>query len=173
MPREEARAALAWDQDRYYVLFGNNPRRKVKNFPLAQAAIERLRARGIPAELMVASGLPQTMLVQYINASNALILTSISEGSPNIVKEAMACNVPVVATEVGDVHQLIHRTQGCSVCPHDPEVLAEKLEQALHWTGPTTGRTDVAYVDRSVIAQQVLVVYEHVLRKKAQHAYVP
>ncbi len=168
IPRAEARAALSWDQDRYYVLFGNNPQRPVKNYPLAQAAIECLRARGVTAELVVASGLPQTTLVQYINASNAVILSSISEGSPNIVKEAMACNVPVVATNVGDVYQLIGRTQGCSVCSHDPEALAAGLKQALRWAGPTTGRTDAAYVERSVVAQQVLAVYEQVLRKKSK-----
>ena len=166
IPRAEARIALGWDQDRYYVLFGNNPRRPVKNFPLAQAAIERLHARGITAELVVASGLAQTTLVLYINASNALILPSISEGSPNIVKEAMACNVPVVATNVGDVSQLIGRTQGCSICSHDPEALAAGLEQALLWKGPTTGRIDAAYVERSAVAQQVLAVYEQVVRKR-------
>ncbi len=173
IPRAEARAALGWDQDRNYVLFGNNPRRQVKNFPLAQAAIECLRARGVTAELVVASGLPQTTFVQYINASNVVILSSIFEGSPNIVKEAMACSVPVVATDVGDVTQLIGRTQGCSVCPYNPEALAAGLEQALCWTGPTTGRTDVAHVERSVVAQQVLAVYEQVLRKKGQHARNP
>src|SRR5205085_11535463 len=63
-------------------------------------------------------------VVQYINACNALILPSIAEGSPNIVKETMACNVPVVATNVGDVAQVIGRTQGCSVCDSNPEALA-------------------------------------------------
>ncbi len=164
IPRSEARDALGWDRHRFYVLFGNNPGRQVKNFPLARAAIECLRARGVTAELVVASGLPQTTLVQYINASNAVILSSISEGSPNIVKEAMACNVPVVATNVGDVYKLIGHTQGCSVCQHDAESLAAGLEQALHWAGPTTGRVDVAHVERSAIAQHVLAVYERISR---------
>ena len=127
IPRAEARTVLGWDQDRYYVLFGNDPQRPVKNYPLAQAAVERLRARGVTAELVVASGLPQTILVQYINACNALILSSISEGSPNIVKEAMACNVPVVSTDVGDVFEVIGRTRGCRVCAHNPDSLAEAL----------------------------------------------
>src|SRR5215471_15706694 len=87
IPRAEARAILRWDQDRYYILFGNDPQIPRKNFPLAQTAIERLRARGVSAELVVANGLPQTRVVQYINACNALLLPSIVEGSPNIVKE--------------------------------------------------------------------------------------
>ena len=169
IPRTEARAALGWDQDRYYVLFGNDPRIPVKNYPLAQAAIERLYAKGIAAELVVANGLPQTKVVQYMNASNALILTSIAEGSPNVVKEAMSCNVPVVATNVGDVAQVIGKTKGCSVCPSDPDVIATALEDAFRHTEPTTGRTDIAHLDSAVIVKQILALYEQATRKKIKH----
>jgi len=168
IPRAQARTALGWDPDRYYVLFGNDPKIPVKNFPLAQVAIECLRARGISAELVVANGLPQTTVVQYINASNALILPSIAEGSPNIVKEAMACNVPVVSTDVGDVAQIISRTKGCSVCPRDPDSLALALERALQHTEPTTGRSDIAQLDRRIVAKQVIAVYEKVTGKKVR-----
>jgi teichuronic acid biosynthesis glycosyltransferase TuaC len=167
LPRAEVRAALGWDLDRYYVLFGNDPAIAVKNFPLAQAAIECLRARGLDAELVVAKGLPQTTVVQYINACNALILPSIAEGSPNIVKETMACNVPVVATNVGDVAQVIGRTQGCSVCDSNPEALAAGLEQALLLRGPTTGRRDIQHLDSATVAQQVIAVYTQVTQKRA------
>lgn len=166
IPRAEARAILGWDQDRYYVLFGNDPRIPVKNFPLAQAAIECLRARGISAELVIAWGLPQTKVVHYINASNALILSSFTEGSPNIVKETMACNVPVVATNVGDTAQVIGRTRGCKVCSFDPQELAAALEQALRHTGPTTGRSDIMHLDSRIVAKQVIALYKKAIGKK-------
>jgi glycosyltransferase involved in cell wall biosynthesis len=167
IPRHEARARLGWDPDRYYVVFGNNPDIPVKGFPLAQAAVAALARRGIQAELAVASGLPQSTFAWYINAGNVLLLASIAEGSPNVVKEAMACNVPVVATDVGDVADIIGRTEGCTVCPHDPEILAEGLERALRHTGPTTGREDARPVDRRIIAQRIIAVYEQVLKRKA------
>ena len=160
IPRSEARANLGWDQDRYYVVFANNPEIPVKNFSLARAAIERLHERGMTAELVVANGLPQTKVVEYINASNALILPSIAEGSPNVVREAMACNVPVVATNVGDVAQVIGHTKGCSVCPHDPDALATGLEIALRHTEPTTGRIDTSHLSSSAIAKQLIAMYE-------------
>jgi len=166
MPRAEARAALGWNQDRYYILFGNDPKRPVKNFPLAQTAIERLHARGVSTELVVANGLPQTTLVLYINASNALILPSICEGSPNIVKEAMACNVPVVATNVGDVAQVIGHTKGCSVCLSDPDSLAAALEEALRHTEPTTGRIDIKHLENAIVARQIIAVYEQIKYKR-------
>jgi teichuronic acid biosynthesis glycosyltransferase TuaC len=162
IPRTEARDTLGWDQDRYYVLFANNPKIPKKGFQLARNAIERLRDRGVLAELVVANGLSQTHVVQCINASDALILPSIHEGSPNVVKETMACNVPIVATDVGDVSQVIGHTQGCKVCPADPDALAIALEEALAHREPTTGRADIAHLECSVIAKRVIAVYEKV-----------
>lgn len=165
IPRAEARTALGWNADRYYVLFGNNPDIPRKGFDLARAAVEQLRAKGVPVELVVGNGLPQTELLQYINASNALILTSLSEGSPNIVKEAMACNIPVVATNVGDVVDIVGQTQGCSVCSRAPDDVAQGIERALQHSGPTTGRTDISHLERSLVAKQVIAVYESVIQK--------
>ena len=165
IPRSEARKALGWDPDRYYVLFGNNPKIPAKNFQLAQAAVERLIGKGMPVELVVACGLPQSKVVQYMNASNALILPSLAEGSPNIVKETMACGVPVVAANVGDVEQVIGHTQGCKVCPYDLDAFAAGLEEAFQHTEPTTGRMDIKHLDRKVIAKQVIAVYEQILHK--------
>lgn len=172
IPRLLARTTLGWDQDRCYVLFGNDPQRTVKNFPLAQAAVERLRERGVDAELVVASGLPHEKVALYINASNVLILTSFTEGSPNIVKETMACNVPVVSTDVGDVAQIIGRTKGCTVCPFDAGALATALEEAILHPEPTTGRTDIQRLDSAVVARQVIAIYEKVTSKKEVNVFM-
>lgn len=166
IPRPEARTQLGWKPDCFYILFGNDPRIPVKNFPLAQATIERLHSWGISAELVIANGLPQTQVVLYMNASNALLLSSLAEGSPNIVKEAMACNIPVVSTDVGDVSQVIGHTKGCAVCPHDSDALAAALEQILQHPEPTTGRKDIVHLDRRVVAKQVIAVYEKAASKK-------
>ncbi len=168
--RSEARAALGWKEDGDYVLFANDPQITVKNYALAQAAIERLRARRIDAELVVANGLPQTTVVQYMNASNTLILSSLAEGSPNVVKETMACNVPVVATDVGDVSEVIGQTKGCKVCAFDADALATALEEAIRHSEPTSGRSDIVHLDRRVVARQVIEVYERAMRKKGIRA---
>jgi glycosyltransferase involved in cell wall biosynthesis len=172
LARVQARAALRWDPDRYYVLFSNNPQIPVKNFALAQAAIEHLRELGMNAELVVANGLPHDTVVQYMNASNALLLSSVAEGSPNVVKEAMACNVPVVSTNVGDVADVIGKTEGCSVCSHDAEALAEGLEKALRHSKRTTGREDIQHLDSAVVAQQVINVYKKAIGKYVEDGEV-
>lgn len=163
IPRAEVRTTLGWDQERNYVVFCNNPDIPVKNFKLAQAAIEKLHERGVEAELIVANGISHETVMQYMNASNAVILSSVAEGSPNVVKEAMACNVPVVSTDVGDVREVIGRTEGCSVCPHDAEALAAGLERAIQHNGPTTGRDDIQYLDNARIAQRLIALYRKVL----------
>ena len=173
MPRSEARALLGWDQENYYIVFANNPVIPVKNFKLAQAAIERLRERGIEAELKVATGLPQVKVVQYINASNALILPSIAEGAPNVVKEAMACNVPVVATNVGDVEQVISQTEGCSVCARDADAMAEGLKKALLHTERTTGRADILQSGHMITLKHVLAMYELAVQKRNKRKVQP
>lgn len=165
VPRAEARAKLGWNPDGYYILFANDPGLPVKDYPLAQAAVARLRAKGAPAELVTANGQPHESMVWCINASNALLLTSIHEGSPNVVKEAMACNVPVVATNVGDVEQVIGQTGGCYICPRDADTIAEKLLKALQRDAPTTGRDDIAYLECSVVAQRIVEVYEYASRQ--------
>lgn len=161
VPRAEARAALVWKPDGYIILFANDPRIPVKDYPLARAAVERLREIGVPAELMTAHGLPHESMTWCINASNALLLTSRHEGSPNVVKEAMACNVPVVATAVGDVEQVIGHTAGCYTSPRDVDELAQKLQKALQRESPTTGREDIAHLECSVVARKVIEVYEY------------
>ncbi|GCE25385.1 hypothetical protein KDA_08690 [Dictyobacter alpinus] len=167
VPRSEIRAELGWDQDKYYVLFSNNPRIPVKNFALAKAAVERVREKGVDIELVVATGLPHETVVKYMNASNALILSSHAEGSPNVVKEAMACNVPVVGTDVGDVRDVIEHTAGCTVCtPNNVEEMASGIEVALAHTERTTGRADTQHLDGSVIAQRIIDVYEKATKMK-------
>jgi glycosyltransferase involved in cell wall biosynthesis len=150
LPRAEIRAELGWRPDGFYILFGNDPALYRKGFTLAQDALACLKLRGLPAELVVANGLPQTQLVRYLNACNALILPSLIEGSPNVVKEAMACNVPVVSSDVGDVS------------------FADALELAWQHTEPTTGRHDIAHLEHTVVAQQVIAVYQQALARKTK-----
>lgn len=166
LSRDEARRALGWEQGKYYVLFANDPTIPVKNSALACLALRRLADRGINAELMIVHGQSQDLVMRSMNASNVLLLPSLAEGSPNVVKEAMACNLPVVATNVGDVAQVIGHTAGCSVCAPDADELAAALATALLHTGPTTGRNDIMHLESSLIAERVLELYRQALNRK-------
>jgi len=122
-----------------------------------------LQERNLDVELVVASGLSQEQVMLYLNAANVLILTSINEGSPNVVKEAMACNIPVVSTDVGDVSLVIEHTEGCFICSAISIALADGLQLALAHTESTTGRADIAHLENSQVACRVLDAYAYAI----------
>lgn len=163
-PQPEAQARLGLGPGRLYVLFAASPRNPVKRFDLAQAAMQRLDA-SFRAELIVASGLDPRRMPDYMNACDVLLLTSSHEGSPNVVKEALACNLPVVSTDVGDVAERIRSVEGCFLCAGpDPQTLAAALSQALRRRQRVIGRAAVDVLDETLLTRRVIGVYERALR---------
>ena len=72
-------------------------------------------------------------VVELLNSSSCLLLTSRWEGSPNIVKEAMACNLPIVSTNVGDVKWLLDEVEGCFVVDHNENEIGNAILNALNF----------------------------------------
>src|SRR5207245_7576658 len=95
MPREEARGRLGLPRTDHLVLFVGNPNLARKRYALAQRAVAILN-RSLPAQLIVGWGVPHTDIPILMSACDALVFTSMQEGSPNAVKEALACDLPVV-----------------------------------------------------------------------------
>jgi glycosyltransferase involved in cell wall biosynthesis len=83
-----------------------------------------------------------------------------------VIKEAMACNLPVVSVPVGDVPEVIGGTDGCFLCSQDPPDIAEKLGLALRRSGRTSGREKTASLEKSGIAQRILTLYQEVVYEK-------
>jgi teichuronic acid biosynthesis glycosyltransferase TuaC len=164
--RDTARAALNLKPDKKYLLFAANPDIPVKRFLLARAVADRLRQQDPLFELLVVYQEPQARLALYMNACDALILSSYQEGSPNVVKQAMACNLPVVATDVGDVRDLIGNTEGCYICKPQVGDFAGCLSRILRYRRRTEGRERVRNLDRSVVAEKLISVYEETLRRR-------
>ncbi|MFW5795405.1 MAG: glycosyltransferase family 4 protein, partial [Bacillota bacterium] len=106
------------------VLFAADPSRESKNFSLAKKAMKQ-----IPGKLLVVYNKPHEEIIETILKTDVLLLTSRWEGSPNIIKEAMACNTPVVATDVGDIRWLFGNEPGHFICSFDPEDVAQKIEK--------------------------------------------
>src|SRR5436309_1535443 len=163
--REQARAVLGLDSGKRYLLFATNPRVEVKRFPLAKAAANALARHDTRVEMLVVSHEPQTRLALYMSACDALVFPSFQEGSPNIVKQAMACNLPIVATDVGDVAQVLAGTDGCFVVEPEPQAFADRLEEIVRCRARTDGRERVRHLDSPVVASRVLSVYEQVVER--------
>jgi teichuronic acid biosynthesis glycosyltransferase TuaC len=165
IPRLEARRQLGWDPDEPTVLFAGDPRIPRKNHPLAVRACE-LAAASIPGtRLRVASGLDPAHVPLMMSAADVLLLTSRLEGSPNVVKEAMAAELPVVSTPVGDVEERVDGVDGCYVRPHDAEALGDALVAALRHGRAPGARDAVAGVALEAVARRVIGVYQSVLAR--------
>jgi glycosyltransferase involved in cell wall biosynthesis len=166
--RDAARRTLGLAPDKKYILFAANPATAVKRFPLAREAVARLKSQDPSAELLVVFKETQPRLALYMSASDALVFPSFQEGSPNIVKQAMACNLPIVATEVGDVRDVIGGTDGCYICEPSAREFAEKLSKLLESPMRTRGREHVRHFAPPRVAKRLIRVYEDTLRQRAE-----
>ncbi len=163
------RDELGLEKDKKYVLFLGDPSNVNKNIALVEGALDILSPPD--TELLVRYKVSHDEVVKYLNTVDVFVLCSYSEGSPNVVKEAMACNCPMVVTDVGDAAQVVGSTAGCYVSPSfEPEDFAAKLKLALRFaekTGRTKGRENLVKqgLDAASIARKIISVYNITLNK--------
>ena len=160
LPKIVAREKLKIDKNIHMAIFVSDPNRKEKNYPTAKSAVNLLSN---PVELRVVHDVTQEILNLYYNAADLLLFTSIKEGSPNVIKEAMACNCPIVATAVGDVAEIISGTDGCYIVSNHPQDIAEKIKKVLQFNRRTQGRKNISHLESSQIADQIINIYKMVL----------
>jgi len=176
MPAADARAALGLPQEAKLVLFVGM-RRPEKRLDLAEAAVAEVQARqaqGAPGQttfpgiaqdvrLVVAHNEPHDRIPLYMNACDVLILASDGEGSPMVIKEAMACSLPIVSVDVGDVATVIGGTDGCYVVAREVPALADALTSALRFGRRTEGRAAIMPLSLDAIAARIEDIYRDVL----------
>ncbi|MBN1230773.1 MAG: glycosyltransferase [Anaerolineales bacterium] len=153
------RAELGFNSDTRYVLFPYNPSRPEKNFHLINAAVQELTQRGYPVELITVFGQPPRVIARYMNACDAFVLVSEHEGSPAAVREALACRLPIIANDVGDVRSLIETIPGCALCRKDTHDIAEKLDQVLRKPQRLQLSGDLPFPSRQQINQNLHDLY--------------
>jgi teichuronic acid biosynthesis glycosyltransferase TuaC len=165
-----ARTRLGLPHDERLILFVGRTNHGRKRGYLAEKAVEILN-RSLDAKLVVAWAIPHTDIPLYMSACDALIFTSMQEGSPNVVKEALACNLPVVSVRVGDVESRIEGIEGCELCENDdPETIAAALKRVLLRGGRTRGRETVLGLDENTTTERVIDIYQSVLSVRKEPA---
>jgi glycosyltransferase involved in cell wall biosynthesis len=122
------RERLGWQPADFHVLFATSEGDPVKRPGLARAAVSLLDAKHGHVKFHVLCGTPNSEVPYWLNAADVLFLTSKHEGSPTIVKEALACGLPIVSVPVGDVPERIAGINGCHLAESEPEDLARKLD---------------------------------------------
>jgi teichuronic acid biosynthesis glycosyltransferase TuaC len=162
MDQSECQHYLGWDTNKKHLLFAADPKRRDKNFLLAKTAIEFLNNKEV--QLHFLDNVKHIDVPKYMNASDVVLLSSPYEGSPNVIKEAMACNSPIVTTDVGDVREVIGNTRGCFIVGFDPESFAWGIEKALSWGKRTSGRERVQHLESSIIANRIIDLYKETIK---------
>ena len=171
IPRDEAREHLGLPREGRHILFVGDPADPRKRYDLAREAVKRLnRNRG--AALVIGWRVPHDKMPFYMNACDALVFTSREEGSPNAVKEALACDLPVVSVAVADVPLRLQGIPGCEVCADDsPETIAAALDRTLRGDARCGGRGREAarQLDERLLTARVMEIYESVLARTNGH----
>lgn len=159
--KAEARRLMGLDPSGKYVLFAGAFDNPVKNAPLAKAAMELVPE----AKLLELKGYTRTQVATLMQAVDAFLMTSLTEGSPQVIKEAMACSCPIVSVDVGDVRERTEGIGGCYISDRDPEMLAHFIKNALTYAGRPQGRSAIEKngLSNDVIATRIISVYERIL----------
>lgn len=162
LDRKHCREQLGWDQDAFHVLFQatGDP---VKRPELASAAVERLRESGVKIELHYLRGVEYDQVPVWLNASDALLVTSHHEGSPTIVKESLACNLPIVSVPVGDIPRMIQGVEGCYLSPPDALELAASLQKVRMYTARIAGGARAHDISADHCAGRLVQFYKQVV----------
>ncbi len=164
--REEARKILNLTTGKPYVLFSGAFDIEVKNAPLAKETVALLNDSTV--ELLELKGYSRKEVTLLMCAADAILMTSFTEGSPQVIKEALACGCPIVSVDVGDVKERVDGVEGCYVsATREPQELAGLLQKAMAFEGKTKGREKLLAdgLDNRIVAKRLMEIFESVCRK--------
>ena len=165
--KEEARRRMGLTPDKKYVLFAGAFDNAVKNAPLAKESVALLQDDQV--ELLELKGCSRDEVNLLMCAADAFLMTSHTEGSPQVIKEAMACGCPIVSVDVGDVKERVDGLEGCCVAKtRNPEELAELLRIVIGFERKTKGRERLVAdgLDNRLVTKQLIGIYKNVLRNE-------
>ncbi|MDY0319916.1 MAG: glycosyltransferase family 4 protein, partial [Candidatus Cloacimonadaceae bacterium] len=163
MDRLVCRKQVNWSPDKLIVLFAADPSRDEKNYPLAEHSIRGLENENV--DMKVVHHVDHNTMPEYINASDIVLLTSFWEGSPNVVKEAMACNKRVVTTDVGDVRYLLDGVPGSFIVQSNPESVIHGVMQAIKCDDSSSGRERLMKLglDSNSVSDRIVRLYQDII----------
>ena len=155
---------INWNPNKKYILFAGAFDNRVKNAKLAQDSVSLVEY----AELIELKGYSREQVIALFYTVDAFLMTSFTEGSPQVVKEAMACGCPIVSVDVGDVAERIEGLEGCYIAERDPQDIANKLNKVLSLNSRTKGRERIIELGltNDLVAKKLVDIYQSIINKK-------
>lgn len=160
--QKEVRKKLGISDDQFVILFLGSADIPRKNYKLAKESVENMTKilGDKKIELINPYGISHDKVIDYLSAANVLLLTSYWEGSPNVVKEAMACNLPIISTDVGDVKDLIEGATNCFLVDFSIDEISDNLIKLYNNRERSNGREIISYLRDDIIANKIIQIYE-------------
>lgn len=158
--QESARKELGLSSHEKLVLFLANPEDKNKNFKLAKTAFNILQKSNVT--LLAPYPIPYKQVPLYLNAVDVLLITSITEGSSNILKEALACNCSVISVSVGDAVKNLSNIENCAISSYQAEDIAKKISVILKSNKGSNGRKSINHLENKLIAKKIIGLYKSI-----------
>lgn len=165
--QSESRKKLNFDSSKKHIVFIGDPLRFSKNGQLAKKCVDGLNRSDVLFHIV--NGLPHKEIISYMHAADIVLMTSRYEGSPNVIKEAMACNKPIVSTNVGDVAFLLEGVEGCYVTGQTEIEITKALTTAIEFATTTkntkgTEKLICLGIDAKSTADKIVSIYEQAVR---------
>ena len=166
--KKEIKIELGFSENEFIVLFLGDPKLNRKNYSLAKKGFDIFikNNKVSNARIITPFGIAQSKVIEYMIASDVLLLTSYWEGSPNVIKESMACNLPIISVDVGDVKEVINNTFNCFIVNYSENQIAEKLKLIYDNRLPSNGREKISNLNDLVIAKKIIKIYDEVLNNR-------
>ena len=162
--KEEAMGSMGLRTDVPNILFGGSFSNARKNYPLAKEALALLPYK---VNLIEMKGFSRSEVDQLLCGCDLFLMPTKSEGSPQVVKEALACNCPIVATKVADIPELLSGVSNCYTTGFDASEIAERVDSIIKSGQRSNGREKVILMDldNPLVAKRIKKIYEKVLSK--------
>lgn len=166
--KEQARRLLGFPNNKEkWILFTSlNVDNPIKRYSLARQAVDLANAKLGNIRMRVASGLPHSEIPLFTAACDLILCTSDNEGWPNSIKEALACNLPFVSTDVSDLRDIADKEPICRICSPDAGVLAENICDVLSTPRTENLRRHVIEMDVRTISERLLDLYMGLVSRK-------
>ncbi|EFI35313.1 glycosyl transferase group 1 [Desulfonatronospira thiodismutans ASO3-1] len=168
MDRLKAQSLLNLDPHKTLILFGGNPDNPRKNYALAREVFKLVSLEIQDISMIHLKNIPHQEIPVYLSACSCLLMTSIMEGSPNILKEALACNLPVVSVRVGDAEERLAGMDMCRICSYDPMELARNVTEVIGQGLRPDNRSRIQDLEIGRVADRITSVYHQVLEQYRQ-----
>jgi teichuronic acid biosynthesis glycosyltransferase TuaC len=149
-----------------WILFTTNDiKNPLKRFDIAKKTIDLLNEKSQNFKLRIANGLKHSEIPLFVASCDLILCTSVSEGWPNSIKEALACNIPFVSTDVSDLKNISELEPSCRLCLPDATELAYNIQDVLQKEYVNNLRKYVEMMSMPNVSLQIFQLYEKLINE--------